>query len=142
MTVGVVCIDASFVMGLVTRESSEPIYIQLWNQWQESDYAVVAPALIYYEVSNALHRLALARQLLPERASQALEVALSLNVTLYNDAQLHQRALTLARELLLPATYDAHYLALAERLEAEFWTADRRLVNLVQATLPWVHLVA
>ena len=36
---------------------------------------------------------------------------------------------------------DAHYLALAQRLGAEFWTADRRLVQAVQATLPWVNLV-
>jgi len=41
----------------------------------------------------------------------------------------------------LPATYDAHYLALAERLEAELWTADRRLYAAVQAAMPQVNLV-
>ncbi len=29
----------------------------------------------------------------------------------------------------LPATYDAHYLALAEWMEIDLWTADMRLVN-------------
>ncbi|MCU0571091.1 MAG: type II toxin-antitoxin system VapC family toxin [Oculatellaceae cyanobacterium Prado106] len=47
----------------------------------------------------------------------------------------------MAQELGLSATYDAHYLALTERLNAEFWTCDRRLFNTVQARLPWVHLV-
>jgi len=39
------------------------------------------------------------------------------------------------------AVYDAHYLALAERLGAEMWTADRRLCQAVGAALPWVRLV-
>jgi hypothetical protein len=30
---------------------------------------------------------------------------------------------------------------LAELLEGEFWTADGRLAQAVQASLPWVHLV-
>jgi len=32
-------------------------------------------------------------------------------------------------------------LALAERLGAEFWTADRRLCQAVAARLPWVRLL-
>lgn len=140
MTSDVICTDANFIVSLVSREPPTP-YRELWNQWQDSGCTIVAPALIYYEVSNALHRITVAGQLLPERASQALEVALNLNIRLYGDAELHQHALTLARQLTLPATYDAHYLALAQRLGAEFWTADRRLVQAVQATLPWVNLV-
>ncbi len=141
MTVGVICIDANFVVGLVSSEPSDTRFRDLWNQWRESESQIVAPALIYYEVSNAFHRLAIGRLLLPERAAQLLEDALSLNITLYSDAELHRRASTLARQLMLSATYDAHYLALAERLEAEFWTADQRLVRAVQANLSWVNLV-
>ena len=138
---GVVCIDANFVVGLLTDNTPESSFDRLWVQWQNSKYTPVAPALIYYEVSNAFYRLLLARQLLPALAGQALDEAWNLNITLYGDAELHRQALTLARSLRLPATYDAHYLALAQRLECEFWTADRRLVNSVQATLPWVNLV-
>lgn len=141
MTADVVCVDANFIVGLVSSAPSETRFRNLWSQWRESEYRIVAPALIYYEISNAFHRLAVGGLLLPERASQLLEDTLSLNITLYGDAELHQHAFTLARQLTLPATYDAHYLALAQRLEAEFWTADRRLVQAVQATLPWVNLV-
>ncbi len=66
---------------------------------------------------------------------------MNLNITLYGDAELHRQALNLAKSLRLPASYDAHYLALAQRLGAEFWTGDRRLVNSVQAVLPWANLV-
>ncbi len=138
----VVCVDANFVVSLVSSNPIKTHFEDLWNEWQESEYQIAAPALIYYEISNAFHRSVIAGQLRPEQSDQLLANALSLDIRLYSDAELHQRALTLARELRLPATYDAHYLALAERLEAEFWTADRRLVQAVQARLSWVHLVA
>jgi predicted nucleic acid-binding protein len=142
MTSGIVCIDANFVVGLLVGERLDSPFDRLWIQWQDAGYTVVAPALIYYEVSNVFHRLTVARQLLPQEADQSLNEAFNLNITLYSDLELHQQALYLARNLRLPATYDAHYLALAQRLECEFWTADRRLVNSVQTTLPWVNLVS
>ncbi len=45
----------------------------------------------------------------------------------------------LAERFRRPATYDPHYLALAEREGCEFWTADERLWNAVKADLPWVR---
>ncbi len=45
----------------------------------------------------------------------------------------------LAHQYGLPAAYDAHYLALAEREGCEYWTTDERLWNAVKAQLPWVR---
>lgn len=142
MTSGMVCVDASFVVRLLSRGAIAVPFIDLWDRWQDLGYTPVAPALIYYEVSNSFHRSVIAGQILPEEADQSLEDAINLNIRLYGDAELHRQALTLARTLKLPATYDAHYLALAQRLECEFWTADRRLFNSVQATLSWVKLAS
>lgn len=142
MTSKVVCIDANFVVRLLGGGAIAVPFINLWEQWQDLGYTSVAPTLIYYEVSNAFHRKSLAKQISPEQADQSLEEALNLNVTLYSDADLHRQALKLAVSLRLPATYDAHYLALAQQLGVEFWTGDKRLFNSVQATLPWVKLVS
>lgn len=68
-----------------------------------------------------------------------LDIALRFEIATYEDADLRRRALKLAEALSLPATYDAHYLALAERLGAEFWTADRCLAQAAQKALPWVR---
>ncbi len=58
------------------------------------------------------------------------------------DMDLHRRALRWAARLGQRAAYDAQYLALAERLGAEFYTADRRLANLAGAAgLPWVRFL-
>lgn len=140
MTTEVICVDASFVVRLATSGTALYSFRDLWNEWQSAGYTKVAPTLFYYEITNALHRYVVAGQLLPEEADQALEYVLNLEITLYGEATLHLRALNLARKLTLPATYDAHYLALAEQLEADFYTADRRLFNAVHITLPWVHL--
>jgi predicted nucleic acid-binding protein len=98
----------------------------------------VAPALLNYEVANALYRYEKAGELTQEEVQQALDTVLALPIQLIGDHALHVEAVLLARRAGLPATYDAHYLALAERLGAEFWTADRKLVRQVGAALPWV----
>jgi len=64
---------------------------------------------------------------------------LAFDVTLLTFPDLHNRAWQLATQLNRPTAYDAHYLALAKILDCEFWTADQRLVNAAQSTLPWVH---
>jgi predicted nucleic acid-binding protein len=47
-----------------------------------------------------------------------------------------------AAVVALPAAYDAHYLALAEREQCEFWTADTRFLRAIDGKLPWVHPLA
>ncbi|MFQ5611019.1 MAG: type II toxin-antitoxin system VapC family toxin [Anaerolineae bacterium] len=141
MSTSLVCVDASIVVQLVTGGTHVAPIIDLWKGWHQAEALLVAPALLYYEVNNALRRYVVYGELLPDEAAQALEAALGLNIALYGDAALHRQALNLAERLSLPAAYDAHYLALSEKLNAEFWTADRRLVQVVQPALPWVHLV-
>ena len=85
--------------------------------------------------------MSLAGQISLEEAEQLLQDALNLRITLYGDKALHQRALTLAKNLNLTASYDAHYLALAEKFNAEFYTSDRRLFNSVKDVFPWINLV-
>lgn len=46
-------------------------------------------------------------------------------------------ALVWSRRLRRGNAYDSAYLALAEALGAELWTADRRLTN--AAGQPWIH---
>jgi predicted nucleic acid-binding protein len=102
----------------------------------------VAPSLLAYEVVNTLHKYHRAGHLSPASAELSLGAILSLPIELAAvEPRLHLRALTIARELSLPAADDAHYLALSEDLNGEFWTADRRLWEAVHGELPWVRLI-
>jgi predicted nucleic acid-binding protein len=135
-----ICPDANLVVQLlVTTRPDDPL-LALWQEWLETPAALAAPPLLFYEVSNALRRYVSYGQLTPAEADAALDAALNLGITIFNDATLHREALALAQEFGLPATYDAHYLALARRLGATFWTADKRLYRSVTAQLDWVRL--
>jgi predicted nucleic acid-binding protein len=144
-----VCVDANFVVFLVQASSETSPFIVLWDEWrreasplgQEQNYQIIAPTLFGYEVTNVFHRMSLAGQITPEEAEQLLGDALNLGIILYGDKDLHKRASALAKSLNLRAAYDAHYLALSERFDAEFYTSDKRLFNSVKDTLSWINLV-
>jgi predicted nucleic acid-binding protein len=134
------CIDANLVIRLVA-DPKDGVVQQAWEQWSAERRQLAAPTLLYYEVTNALFRYYKSGLMSASSVRLALKAALSLPLSLHGDMTLHQRALDVAERFSLPAAYDAHYLALAEWLAGEFWTADRQLVQAVQPTLPWVYLL-
>lgn len=135
-----ICVDASVVIRLVVDGTEGPA-AALWDKWLSEREELAAPALLGYEVTNALHRYRVAGHMKALQCAAALEAALGLGVVLHDGPDLHRRALALAARLQRPSTYDTHYLAVAEKLGAPFWTADRRLYNAVRETLNWIHML-
>jgi predicted nucleic acid-binding protein len=134
------CVDASLVIRLLVAPRSESV-VQLWEEWDAERRRIVAPTLLYYEVANALYRYRKHGLLTLSAVQLLLEAVLAIPIDLHAEAELHSRALILADRLSLPAAYDAHYLALAEQLGIEFWTADGRLGQAAHGILPWVHVI-
>jgi predicted nucleic acid-binding protein len=123
-----VCIDASIVLRHVLLPDDVPIQ-KVWQSWVSRGMRLVAPSLLFYEVTNALYQQQRNQYLSPETIWAALEYSLDLPITLVNEKNLHLRAREIAMQFNLPAAYDAHYLALAEWMDIELWTADQRLIN-------------
>ena len=113
----------------------------LWGQWDSEGRQLAASTLLPDEVANALYRYQRLAGIGTTAVELAFKAALSLPLELHGEPDLHWRALELASRFSLPAACDAHYLALAELLGGEFWTADEGLARAVQSSLPWVHLV-
>lgn len=133
-----VCIDASVVLRYVLMPDDAPIK-KVWQAWVSNETNLVAPSLLFYEVTNALYQQEKNKLLSPETIWKSLEFSLDLPITLVNEKNLHLRAREIAIQYNLPATYDAHYLALAEWMDIELWTADMRLVKAVKSFgLRWV----
>lgn len=124
-----VCVDASFMIRLLEAGSHAAPPVRLWLEWHEAKSAIVSPTLLPYELANALRRYVVRGDLVASEAVELLDSCLGLGIQLIGDRDLHRSALRIAEELALAATYDAHYLALADRLGAELWTADDRLIR-------------
>jgi len=135
-----VCVDANLVVRLVA-DPGDNLVPTLWEQWDSENRLLCAPTLLYFEVTNALYRYQRANLMSPSSMRLALNAALSLPIRLYGEEKLHSLAIDFAERFSLPAAYDAHYLALAQHLSADFWTSDKRLIKAVQADLNWVHSV-
>ncbi len=91
---------------------------------------IVVPALWVYEVTSALHKIFWTQSALATTVWGVLGDILHLpDEILPPDEPLARAAYEWAERLGQLNVYDAFYLALAERLEAEFWTGDRRLYH-------------
>lgn len=139
-----IIIDASIATKWIVPEHDSQQASILLTEWKRNEYTLLAPVLFVYEITNILYRKALAGDIAYEDIAPGLINILSNSVELdkSTDKQLSLRAIELAHQFRLLATYDAHYLALAEREGCEFWTADTRLWRAVRDKLEWVHTLA
>lgn len=133
------CPDASLIVRIIVDAGSAVIE-EMTVSWQSQARPLVAPSLLGYEVANALHRMRLTGTD-STIITDALNVFDAMSITFEDDPSLRRSAMGFADRFRLPATYDAHYLAVSERHAAEFQTCDRRLYRAVSAELPWVTLV-
>ena len=136
-----VCIDSSLVVALLTSERFSQMALALWQEWTLDDREIVAPLLLRYEVTSALYRKAFQKLISMEDARKALGHFLALDIEYVDPPDSPVLATELAARFKRPNTYDAHYLALAECLECQFWTGDERLYNATQGSFEWIRWV-
>ena len=121
-----VVVDASLVVKwLVTEEYSDRA-LALLRSWNIQLVRAAAPILVRFEVANVLHKRVVRGDISTEAALQHVSEFLTSGVEMRDDPEIHVRAVELAGRLRQGAAYDCHYLALAEVLDCELWTADRR----------------
>ena len=114
-----------------------------WNEWRQVKAEIYAPQLWRYEVTSVIRKALALGDLEADEAQDGLDTALALEVALVAaDDELCRSAFRWAARLRQNAAYDGFYLALAERLGANFWTTDKRLVNATrQAGVAWAHWI-
>ena len=116
---------------------------QAWADWRAAEAAIYAPELWRFEATSAIRKALAFGEIEPQEAQAGLAAILALGVTVVPaDDALCRSALHFAERLGQSTAYDGFYLALASRLQAEFWTTDKRLVNAArQAGIRWTHWV-
>lgn len=135
-------VDANVALALVIATPYSDRAQALWGGWSDSQAVVFAPDLWAYELTSALRKAMVITGIGLSDAVSRLEVLTQLGVRLVPPTPaLHRSALRWADRLGQTVAYDAHYVALAEFLDCDFWTADRRLVGRVSPDIPWVRWV-
>lgn len=133
-----ICVDASLVVKAVTDEEGCDQARALFESWAKAGESLVAPALLDYEVASALCRKAHLKDIRENEAIEAYRLSTALGVVAGHDAALVEQALLVARSFGQKTPYDFSYLAFAEKIKCDLYTADLKFVELVQAGYSFV----
>ncbi len=126
-TQDLIVVDASIVFKWFVVEEDSDKATAMLGVWETNRSHLAAPHFMVAEVANAFHQRVRQGHMTVREAEARVESVLSpsLAIELYDSSSLHRRAVELASRLHQPAVYDCIYLALAETLNGELWTADR-----------------
>jgi predicted nucleic acid-binding protein len=117
-------VDASITIKWLVPE----VLSEAADRLRDGAHDLVAPDLVLVEVANALWKKTRAEEISAREADAALDLVRQSGIDLHPTGPLLPRAMEMARRLDHPV-YDCAYLALAEREQAAFVTADQRLLR-------------
>ena len=138
-----VIIDASLGAGAVLAIRGLENAPALFERWNEEGRKVYVPEWWWAEVVSVIRQHVFRKVISLERAHLAMNDIESLEVATFpmNFHLLHN-ALDWSEKIGQSKAYDSLYLALAEHLNAELWTADKWLVNATRAlNINWVKWI-
>ena len=128
-----VVIDANILIAFALAD--EPLHTQanqILSAWQTTKESLTAPHLFRSEITAVVRKVVYQQRMTPEQGRTMLAQLLLYPLEFHEDDTLLKEAFELAVRFNRPRAYDTQYMALAERLVCDFWTADERLVNSVQ----------
>jgi predicted nucleic acid-binding protein len=138
-----IVVDANLCIALVLPLPYSEVAAKQWLSWETGRMKIDAPLLWEYEVVSALRKASAAGLISTKETELALQRLMILGVECHApQSDLHRSALRWAERVGQTVAYDGQYLALAEALEADFWTADKRLVDSLKfKKLTWLHWI-
>lgn len=137
-----VVVDASLAFKWLVEEVDSEKADSLAEVWNDGGIQTVAPYFMSAEVTNILRQRVRRGDMSVEEGLCLIQKLLLSGIELYHSMDIHLRALELASELGQGAAYDSHYLALAELLDCEMWTADERFYRSASPAAPRLRLLA
>ena len=123
---GLVVVDASLALKWLVKEERSEEARAIARSWEDQGVRTAAPHFMPVEVANGLHRRVTRNEMSVEEAIGLAKTLLEAGIELRSPPDIYGRALELASRLDQGAVYDAHYLALADTLDCELWTADEK----------------
>lgn len=134
-----ICVDASLVIAWILPEEFSDEAFALKERWGGEGVELVAPAMLVSEVPSTLRQAVYRGRILAVEGDESFTAFLEMPIRIVQPDNLLSRAWEIGKVVNAPRLYDAFYVGLADIQDCEFWTADRRLANLVQSRFPRVH---
>jgi predicted nucleic acid-binding protein len=134
-------VDASVAVKWLLREEHSDRARELRDDAVEGRVRILVPPLFRGEVLNALYQQERRGNVSREGVDDALDRFAAAPFNTLQPEGLLTSALVLARQFSLGATYDAQYLAVAEALEVDLWSADEALIRATASALPWIRWI-
>lgn len=128
-------VDASVVLSAFFPDESQAQAQALLREHVAGRLRLKAPALLPYELSNAIWQAERRGRITRPQADEIIQALVGLEIEIVS--QEWGEMLPLARRFERSA-YDAAYLALAEKTGEPLITGDERLFNAVHSQLDWV----
>lgn len=133
--------DASLALKWVLVEQDSPAALALLRAWQQAQIQPVVPSWFACEVGNRLFQSVRRGDLTVTEAQQSVSAIMALVEVADEEPADIARAIDLATAIGEPRIYDTLYVAVAERLGRELWTADERFRRKVIAEFPHIRLL-
>jgi predicted nucleic acid-binding protein len=131
-------VDTSFFIKWFVDEDDSTIAIQWLANWRAEGVERVVPSHAVAETTNVLIKHVIGETMAFDHALTVIS-ELPRFVRIHKSSLDHsKRALTLCHQFGHRSVYDMHFLALAEELECELWTADERFWRAVNPAFPFV----
>ncbi len=126
------CIDASLAIAWLSYNKYTDRANALWQDWLQEGIELLGPPIFHADVMSVLQKQVVLKKILPEEGEEAFSICLDIPIRIIDGFEMYRTAWRLVKALNLPACYDAQYLAVAEIEDCEFWTTDKKLLNLIQ----------
>lgn len=119
-----VVVDTSVAIKWVVTEDYTENAQALLAYFQRRNDPIYVPSLFLYEAANVLYSFVRERLFSVQECNQAIQDLFKLVYPVQPDTRMTVRAVVIADALQTKKTFDAHFLALAERMDCTLWTAD------------------
>jgi predicted nucleic acid-binding protein len=133
-----VVVDASLAIKWVLKEDLRAEALALLSRWDQDSVTILVPSWFSCEIANVMLKRMWKSNLTLLEAQTSLDSIASAVVVRDIEPIVAKRGLEIAWSLGRPASYDSHYVAMAEHLGIDLWTADERYYNAASPAFPFV----
>ena len=111
------------------------------QHWEQAAEEFVSTTFLQLEATSVLRNQVFRQNLTQDEGEEAIETFRALPIRYYPMERFLGPAWDVAKRVNAPRLHDMIYIALAEAISCDLWTADRRLVRLLAPHSPLANWI-